>query len=76
MAVKQQSKPGRPCTYPWGKWLEPGKAVTLKKGRDFYCETISLVTSARRQINNRKLNAEVIVRGLTVKITVEDASPA
>ena len=72
MAVKQpQVKRGRPCLYPWDKWLKRGRTV-VKKGVDFECEVRSLELLARRQIKRRGLRdrASIQVRGLSVIIRV------
>ena len=63
--------PGRPCIYPWHKWLARGKKTRLIKGRDFNCETRSMELLARRQSANRGVKSYVTVRDLTVIIEVE-----
>lgn len=64
-------KPGRPPIYPWNLWLSYDGPLTLEKGKDFNCETQSLVILARRQAKSMSRKVHIKVRGLTVTIEVK-----
>jgi len=47
--------------YPWAVWFQPGQAVTLRMGEDFFMEPSAFARYVRKRANSRGLGVRVSI---------------
>lgn len=62
---------GRPNTYPWDRWFNSKKSLTLKRGEDYFCQDYAMMGAFRKQAGRRGVIVHVSVNVGFIKVTIE-----